>query len=92
MKHLNKIKAKLEQTLDELEDSLEREKKSRLDVDKHRRKTESELKICHEQVTDLERAKKDMENYVVKKEKEIGTYTTKLEDEQNLVGKLQKAD
>merc|ERR1712223_573167 len=58
VEHLNKIKAKLEQTLDELEDSLEREKKSRLDVDKNRRKTESELKICHEQVSDLERAKK----------------------------------
>jgi hypothetical protein len=27
--HLNKVKAKLEQTLDELEDSLEREKKLR---------------------------------------------------------------
>uniref|UniRef100_A0A336MJ45 CSON000536 protein n=1 Tax=Culicoides sonorensis TaxID=179676 RepID=A0A336MJ45_CULSO len=32
--HLNKVKAKLEQTLDELEDSLEREKKLRGDVDK----------------------------------------------------------
>merc|ERR1712110_850868 len=39
--HLNKVKAKLEQTLDELEDSLEREKKSKLDVDKNRRKVES---------------------------------------------------
>merc|ERR1712038_124322 len=56
----------------------------------NRRKTESELKICHEQVSDLERAKKDLENYIVKKEKEITTFTTKLEDEQNLVGKLQK--
>merc|ERR1712083_860966 len=35
--HLGKIKAKLEVTLDELEDSLEREKKSRLDMDKQRR-------------------------------------------------------
>merc|ERR1711944_273710 len=83
-------KAKLEQTLDELEDSLEREKKSKLDVDKSRRKVESDLKIAQEQTTDLERAKKEMEHYIVKKDKDIGSHTTKLEDEQNLVGKLQK--
>jgi len=90
VEHLNKVKAKLEQTMDELEDSLEREKKSKLDVDKSRRKVESDLKIAQEQTTDLERAKKEMEHYVVKKDKDIGSHTTKLEDEQNLVGKLQK--
>merc|ERR1712110_338043 len=88
--HLNKVKAKLEQTLDELEDSLEREKKSKLDVDKNRRKVESDLKIAQEQATDLERVKKEMENYILKKDKDVATHTTKLEDEQNLVGKLQK--
>merc|ERR1711981_1000395 len=77
-------------TLDELEDSVEREKKSRLDVDKNRRKVESDLKVAQEQTADLERMKKEMENYVVKKEKDIATHTTKLEDEQNLVGELQK--
>jgi len=90
VEHLNKVKAKLEQTMDELEDSLEREKKSKLDVDKSRRKVESDLKIAQEQTTDLERAKKEMEHYIVKKDKDIGSHTTKLEDEQNLVGKLQK--
>ena len=34
--HLNKVKQKLEVTLDELEDSHEREKKSRLDMEKQR--------------------------------------------------------
>jgi len=38
--HLNKVKAKLEQTLDELEDSLEREKKLRGDIEKSKRKIE----------------------------------------------------
>merc|ERR1712241_1165435 len=38
--HLNKIKSELEQTLDELEDSLQREKRGRADVDKQRRKVE----------------------------------------------------
>merc|ERR1712203_1295026 len=41
--HLSKIKSKLEVTLDELEDSLEREKKSRLDMDKQRRKVDADL-------------------------------------------------
>ena len=38
MDHLNKVKQKLEVTLDELEDSHEREKKSRLDMEKQRYK------------------------------------------------------
>merc|ERR1712021_260840 len=38
MDSYSKVKTKLEVTLDELEDSYEREKKGRLDVDKQRRK------------------------------------------------------
>merc|ERR1712226_1113480 len=53
MDNLNKIKTKLEVTLDELEDSHDREKKSRLEVDKQRRKVEADLKVCQEKVTDL---------------------------------------
>merc|ERR1712223_1249765 len=30
------------------------------------------------------------EDYILKKDKDVATHTTKLEDEQNLVGKLQK--
>merc|ERR1719278_2389887 len=43
--HLGKVKQKLEVTLDELEDSHEREKKSRLDMEKQRRKIEGDLKV-----------------------------------------------
>merc|ERR1712002_740904 len=46
---LNKIKTKLEVTLDELEDSYEREKKARLEMDKQRRKAESELTVTQEE-------------------------------------------
>merc|ERR1719237_1318619 len=46
MENLNKIKTKLEVTLDELEDSHDREKKSRLEVDKQRRKVDADLKVC----------------------------------------------
>merc|ERR1712223_817149 len=88
--HLNKIKVKLEVTLDELEDSLEREKKARLDMDKQRRKVEADLKVTQEMVNDLERDKKEVEGLIGKKEKEICNNQAKLEDEQSTVSKLQK--
>merc|ERR1711936_1561342 len=73
MDQLSKVKVKLEVTLDELEDSLEREKKSRLDMEKQRRKVEAELTVCQE------------------KESDIAAAAKRLEDEQNIVGKLQKS-
>merc|ERR1712045_454154 len=39
--HLNNVKSKLESTLDELEDSLNKEKRSRADIEKKRRKIEA---------------------------------------------------
>ena len=89
--HLNKVKQKLEVTLDELEDSHEREKKGRLDMEKQRRKTEGDLKVTQEVVIDLERDKKDVEIMIEKKDKDIHDAQKRLEDEQNIVGKLQKA-
>merc|ERR1711997_418274 len=71
MDSLNKIKTKLEVTLDELEDSHDREKKSRLEVDKQRRKVEADLKVCQEKVTDLEREKKEIEGNIQKKDADI---------------------
>merc|ERR1719151_455121 len=43
--HLNQIKSKLESTLDELESSLEKEKRGRANVEKERRKVEGDLKV-----------------------------------------------
>ena len=90
MNHLNKVKAKLEQTLDELEDSLEREKKARADLDKNKRKVESDLKLAQEAVADLEKSKKDLESGLAKKEKEIASLNGKLEEEQALLARTQK--
>merc|ERR1719479_445327 len=60
--HLNKIKQKLESTLDELEASVEKEKRARAVVEKEMRK-----------------------------KGEVSQLATKLEDEQSLVGKVQKS-
>merc|ERR1712156_735363 len=59
--HLSKIKSKLDQTLDELNDSLNREKRARAGTEKQRRKVEGELRITQESVAELERTKKEVE-------------------------------
>jgi len=90
VEHLNKVKSKLEQTLDELESSLEREKRQRAQSEKERRKIEGELKICQEMVMDFERSKKELESMISRKDKDGSGFYAKLEDEQALVSKVQK--
>merc|ERR1719507_2466913 len=87
---LNKIKTKLEVTLDEHEDSYDREKKGRLDIDKQRRKVEGDLKVSQETVSNLEREKKEIETLIVKKDADIAVSQHRLEDEQSIVSKLHK--
>ena len=69
--HLLKVKAKLEQTLDELEDSLEREKKTRAEMDKAKRKVEGDLRLTQEAVADLEKNKRELEHTMMRKDREI---------------------
>ena len=89
--HLNQIKSKLESTLDELEGSLEKEKRARANVEKERRKVEGELKVTQESVADQERTKKELESSIERKEKDASVLLSKLDDEQSLVAKIQKA-
>merc|ERR1712242_128136 len=88
--HLSNIKSKLESTLDELEDSHNKEKRGRADIEKSRRKLEGELKVTQESVNDLERSKKELEAAIGRKEKDLGSLASKLEDEQSIVAKTQK--
>ena len=90
MAHLNQIKSKLESTLDELESSLEKEKRGRANVEKERRKVEGELKVTQESVADQERTKKELESSIERKEKDASVLLSKLDDEQSLVAKIQK--
>merc|ERR1740129_2311502 len=77
--HLNKVKGKLEQALDETEDSLERE-----------RKVEGDLKLTQEAVSDLERIKSELTQTIQRKDKEVTSMSAKIEDEQTLGSKYQK--
>merc|ERR1711899_371009 len=88
--HLSKIKQKLESTLDELNDSLDREKRSRADTEKARRKVEGELKVQQECVSDLQQQKDEHENTILRKEKDLTGLSVKLDEEQANVAKVQK--
>lgn len=84
------MKGKLEQALDECEDSLEREKKTKGDVEKLKRKVEGDLKLTQEAVSDLERVKNELAQNIQRKEKEITSMQAKTEDEQTLSSKYSK--
>merc|ERR1719348_1116572 len=88
--HLSKVKGKLEQSLDECEDTLEREKKAKGDVEKLKRKIEGDLKLTQEAVGDLERIKADLTATLQRKEKEMSSMGAKIEDEGTLGNKYNK--
>merc|ERR1712180_479542 len=71
--------------------SVEKEKRSRTLVEKERRKVEGELKMAQETVADIERTKKELEAAIARRDAEIGGLVSKLDDEQSLVGKVQKS-
>ena len=89
--HLIKIKTKLEITLEELNDSLSREKSSKIEVEKQKRKLEGELRVTQESVSELERNKKELESTICKREKDHSQLTIKLDDEQATVIKHQRS-
>merc|ERR1712117_334214 len=87
---MTKVKGKLEQSLDECEDALEREKKSKGDVEKIKRKIEGDLKLTQEAAADLERINSELSQTVQRKEKEVSSIAAKIEDEQTLGSKYSK--
>ena len=49
----NRQKQKLEQTLDEVEEAVERERRGRAEIEKNKRKIESELKGMQENIDEM---------------------------------------
>ncbi|KAI3359479.1 hypothetical protein L3Q82_013883, partial [Scortum barcoo] len=87
---LMKTKIRLEQQVDDLEGSLEQEKKIRADLERSRRKLEGDLKLSQETIMDLENERQQMEERLKKKDFEISHLQSKIEDEQALGTQLQK--
>ncbi|VDK69880.1 unnamed protein product, partial [Anisakis simplex] len=88
--HVAKIKSKLEQTLAEMEDSLERECRAKSDTEKARRKVEGELKMGNETMDEITKQKHDLENSLKRKEAEMVNLSGRLDEEQSLVNRLQR--
>uniref|UniRef100_A0A6I8P478 Myosin heavy chain 3 n=1 Tax=Ornithorhynchus anatinus TaxID=9258 RepID=A0A6I8P478_ORNAN len=63
---LTKVKSKLEQQVDDLESSLEQEKKFRVDLERCKRKLEGDLKLAQESLLDLENDKQQLEERLKK--------------------------
>ncbi|CAL8281265.1 unnamed protein product, partial [Gadus morhua 'NCC'] len=87
---LTKAKTKLEQQVDDLEGSLEQEKKLRMDLERSKRKLEGDLKLSQETVMDLENDKQQSDEKIKKKDFETSQLLSKIEDEQSLGAQLQK--
>ena len=85
--HLNNVKSKLEHTLDELEDELQKEKRIKLDLEKKKRKTEGDLCLSMETIAEKEKEKNVLSQSLSRKEKEFVHLSSKLENEQSLVNK-----
>ena len=86
--YLNKLKIGLGKSLNEVEDSLELEKKQKGDLEKLKRQVEVDLKLNQRTIINLERNKIEMGQVLQRKEKENGSLNGKVEDEQTLGGKL----
>merc|ERR1712123_180279 len=75
---------------DEVINKLNKEKKSRSNLEKQKRKIEGDLKMAQDMVADLERGKREVEGLIANKEKNNHDLSAKLDDEQSLVAKAQK--
>merc|ERR1719500_359236 len=87
--HLNKVKGKLEGTLDDLEGCVEKEKKDKQKIDKERRTKEGDLKIAQEMVSDLERDTKEIEANIQRKDTELHSLSGNLDEAQAHVSRIQ---
>ncbi|KAG9343692.1 hypothetical protein JZ751_013070 [Albula glossodonta] len=87
---LTKTKVKLEQQVDNLEGTLEQEKKVRADLERAKRKLEGDLKLSQEAIMDLENERQQMDERLKKKDFDVSQLQGKIEDEQLLSSQLQK--
>ena len=86
----SKQKAKLEQQVDDLEQSFEMEKKTRVDLERLKRKNEGDLRLAQESIMDLENDKERLCEKLKKSLFEYNELSTKYEDEQATIAQLGK--
>ena len=76
--------------MDDLEITLETEKKNRMDLERLKRKLEGDIRLTQENIMDLENEKASEEERLKKSEFDFGQLSAKLEDETAAVAQLQK--
>ena len=67
--------------MDDLEITLETEKKNRMDLERLKRKLEGDIRLTQENIMDLENEKASEEERLKKSEFDFGQLSAKLEDE-----------
>lgn len=88
--HLTLLKGNLDKHLEKLEGFLEHEKKIRSEAEKQKRKAESDLRLTHQTVTDLHKGRKELEQALDRKNKEVSALVIKVEEEHQQVVRLTK--
>ncbi|KAG5835937.1 hypothetical protein ANANG_G00249300 [Anguilla anguilla] len=69
---------------------MERRRRSRMDLERAKRKLEGDLKMAQESIMDLENDKQQSDEKIKKKDFEMSQLLSKIEDEQTLGAQLQK--
>ena len=82
---LNNVKSKLESSMDDLEDELLMEKKSKTILEKEKRRLEGDLARCLEVVEEKEKETGAVRQSLTKREKELSHLVAKLEEEQQVI-------
>lgn len=88
--HLTILKGNLEKHLEKLEGFLEHEKKIRSEAERQKRKSESDLRLTHQTVTDLHKGRKELEQALDRKNKEVSALVIKVEEENQQIARLTK--
>ena len=88
--HLNILKSNLEQHLEKLEGFLDHEKKLRSAAEREKRKSESDLKMTQAAVSEFNRTRKELEQNIDRKNKEVSALTLKVEEDIQQITRLSK--
>ena len=87
---LIRLKTKLENQLDEVENNLDAEKKIRLDIERSKRQSESNYRLANDAISDLNNDKNQLEEEISKIKHENYQLNLKLTDETSNTTQLQK--
>ncbi|XP_039937947.1 myosin-3-like [Hirundo rustica] len=87
---LTKARIKLEQQVNDVEGSLELERKACVDLERAKRKLEGDLKLAQETIVDLENDKQHLDEKLRKKDFDFNQMQNKIAEQQNSGTHLQK--